>query len=500
MSARGTLQALAGPRAARWTFCALLALFVLVLLPTGRLGSNEEHYFQRAHRFAQPAAFAETSAVFGDSVTRVASDLVIGYPVAWLGYERADALLRLANALLFAAGFAALASAWGLSLLDGVLVLGAFWLLGQQLFGGEWLFQDVEGKTFAYGLVMLGLGLGFRRRWLAADVCFVLATYLHLLVGGFWYAFLLLFRRALGGRLRAVAAQLPRYALGVAPLLVAIVAEQSAAPPAPEPLSSAYIYSLLRNAHHVAPFSDLRVLWSWMPGIVSTLGLLAALWIAGRTSERAVRALLRCVAAVLLLLLLALGASWLDRDTGALGKLFLFRPSSLALLLALVALAAWARGALGAGLDATRWLLAAWLVPVFLWSVVAGKVEQIAGGGAQRAELAQLVDLVQRNTGAADLVLLQPGRDGEPPEVSLPRLLARPTYVSWKFVPTAPRDLLRWYERMQQRARLFDSGCLDKAGLDPRMLVGWTQSWNEGLASCGEELWRSEHYWVVAVR
>ena len=72
--------------------------------------------------------------------------------------------------------------------------------------------------------------------------------------------------------------------------------------------------------------------------------------------------------------------------------------------------------------------------------------------------------------------------------------------MSWKFVPTAPGDLQAWYERMQRRATLFESACADRAGLDPRLLVGWDDAWDPRLAGCGEVIWRSRDYWVLAVR
>lgn len=498
MILRGWLAGLDAPAGARRLFAGLLIIFVAMLLPTGDLGSNEEHYFQRAHRYVEPAAFPDDSAVFGDSVTRIAGDVLIGYPVAWLGYENAAAVLRVANALMYAAGFALFAAAWSLSLVDAALALAAFWLLGQQLYGGEWMFGDVEGKTFAYALVLLGLGLGFRRKWGSADACFVAATWMHLLAGGFWLVFALGYRLLAGDRPRALVPQVARYAAGVLPLVVAIGIEQSASAPSGAGYDAAYIYSMLRNAHHVAPFADVYTFWTWTPGIVSGVGLLAALVYAGRTSDRALRALLLATAGVLAFLLLALAASWLDRETGALGKFFLFRPSSLALLIALVGLAAWSRRALGAPLGSVRVVVALWVLPVFAWVVVQDRAARIAGDGERRAELREVVAAVRARTEPDDLVLLQPGRDGEPPEVALPRLLGRPTYVSWKFVPTAPEDLVLWHERMQRRARFFESACAERGELAPALLLGWTDAWDPRLEACGPVVWRSAHYWLIA--
>jgi hypothetical protein len=62
-----------------------------------------------------------------------------------------------------------------------------FALMGQTLFGGEWLFNDHEAKVAAYVLVLAGLAMALDGRPFAAAVLCAAATYFHFLVGGFWF-------------------------------------------------------------------------------------------------------------------------------------------------------------------------------------------------------------------------------------------------------------------------------------------------------------------------
>ena len=83
------LRVIEAPAGATRVALGLLPVFLLLLFPTGQLGSNEEHYLQRAYIDLQPEALTDDSAIFCRSATRIASDILVGDPVAWLGYDGA---------------------------------------------------------------------------------------------------------------------------------------------------------------------------------------------------------------------------------------------------------------------------------------------------------------------------------------------------------------------------------------------------------------------------
>src|SRR3954465_13455885 len=66
----------------------LLPAFLLMAPPT-LWDPNEEDYLALAFRKVAPAAFPPYSAVFDQANARFLSNLVLGLPVAWLGYEPA---------------------------------------------------------------------------------------------------------------------------------------------------------------------------------------------------------------------------------------------------------------------------------------------------------------------------------------------------------------------------------------------------------------------------
>ncbi len=61
-------------------------------------------------------------------------------------------------------------------------------LIGQDIVGGEWLFGGYEAKVAAYVLVLAALRLVLLpERLAAATLLLAIATYMHVLVGGFWF-------------------------------------------------------------------------------------------------------------------------------------------------------------------------------------------------------------------------------------------------------------------------------------------------------------------------
>jgi len=102
-----------------------------------------------------------------------------------------------------------------------------------------------------------------------------------------------------------------------------------------------------------------------------------------------------------------------------------------------------------------------------------------------------LVAQVRANSGPADIVLLEPEYELDARYLRLHRVIDRPTLVSWKFVPTNPADILRWYELLQERNALFAHGC--SAGFQPRaaLLVVYEKDALERIRDCGPVVWQS---------
>ena len=74
-------------------------------------------------------------------------------------------------------------------------------------------------------------------------------------------------------------------------------------------------------------------------------------------------------------------------------------------------------------------------------------------------------------------------------------LIDRPTLVSYKFVPTNPRDPYRWYDLIQYRAGVFDEDCKGIGRFPVRYLLMMQR--RDMKIPCGNVVWRSKYFVLV---
>jgi hypothetical protein len=484
---------------------AIAALFLLLLClipPDGVLSGNEENYFQLALNSVAAAPALPETAAFDSSHHRFVADHLLGWLIAGLGYGKAQIVARLAAAIAFALALNALFRRFGLDALDGVIVVIVFALLGQTLFGEEWLFYSAEAKVAAYVLVLAGfavvIGGGSLNR---AVLFFAAATYFHFLVGGFWCVAALLLRLVEHRRaLRSAAAAAGRFALLVAPLIAWIawsrLGTEAAAIPSGLPPADV-IYSILRLPHHTAPFVDAhRFLLRWLPGVLLAGGMLAACCVLQRLPELGrLRPLALWLALLLLYLALAFAAAAADRDTGALGKFYLFRPAALILLLWLCLVAAALSRLELRHAMALRLIALALLGPAFLL----GAATRVAKDAAEAKDgaHAELIAALARETPPGSVVLID--RALEPRFLDVERRSGRATLVLWKFVPATDAEIVEWYRRVQFRNAVFAEGCADATAYRFDFLLAAPKHAVTLAARCGAPV-ASTASWVLLRR
>ena len=476
----------------------MFMVFAVLLLPVS-WHSNEENYFMLAYQWVAPTAFSEYSAIFDRSNARFLNMFLTGQAVAWLGYDAAHGVLRVLCAALYALGFAALLRSLGLTLLDGLLVLALFNLLGPDLMGSEWLFEGVEAKTFAYGFVFLAFAAAVSGRWKSVVAAGVLATYLHFLIGGFWMVVAGALYAALHGRWRTAASAMALYGILIAPLLVILVRDQigPAAPPTGTDGPTAdYIYSIIRNPHHVAPFADPNGLYRWARGAVSTAVICVCGYYTAQMAPRPLRVFALMLTGLGIYLLLAMAISWADRHTGSFGKFYLFRPAALTLLLACLASVLLVRTVRQPDMVQIKRILIFGIIGLFLGNVALQFVLKVRSGLSPSG--LETIAAVQALTEPRDVVVVEPIGDIDIKFVGLHRLLDRPTLVSWKFVPTNADEIHRWWGLVQWREALFRKGC-DGEGIPARYILVLRPETLPVIGSCGTLAWTNGMQALVRV-
>jgi hypothetical protein len=467
-------------------FVATLPLILLIYFPTPMWHPNEEHYFLLAHQYFAPEKYHALFAAFDSTKTRFVFNYPVGALIDWLGYEQARGIVRILMAGLYAVAFAFFFRTLRLSVLDSLLILVAYVLANQTFFAEEWLLDGVEGKTFAYACVLAAFGFLHKDRFDASVLLLAVGTYFHFLVGGAWFAFLAALYVLYHGKIPSWR-HIALYVVCVAPLVAIVIIGHGGNVPRPEGISFSadYIYSVLRNPHHVAPFSSRYLLWQWTTGIVLLgcfLVVSGCLYWFGGLSDRT-RALTALVGLGLLYLVAALIVSFIDRNTGAIGKFYVFRPASFLFLLGIVTVALFIREKAPINTDAAKLIVAMIMVPICFWIVAKAKIEQTYFQGPTRAKIAAVAAAVQQSTPADAVILTDPALDMT--LLALPRKLERPTLVHWKFVPSNPREIYEWYRRLQFRSAVFERGCGGRLDFPVAYILAQDTGERSVLSRCG---------------
>ena len=421
------LRRLDGARSGLAVAAAMLPVMVVLLFPAG-FAENESQYLMLGLRRVAPELFSTWDAAFDHSNARIVSELLMGGFARWLGYDSAQITLRVVMMVLYAISLAYLFTGLGLSVLESVLVLAVCGLVGPDLMGAEWLFLGVESKTFAYALVFVAFGLAFRDRPGWAIAALIAATYLHFLVGGFWFIALLLLVALRSQSIRALPKLAAIYLMAVLPLIIVLVIDQRADPAAARAAGhlASYLFAIVRVPHHANPFANLYGLGFWLHGIIATIGLfLAFALMAGRVGQT-LRPLVIWLAALLGYLLLAVAISAFDTTTGIIGAFLPFRPSALILLFCVAALLLTLRPQTDSEAATTQRALIRCafiaLVPVFLWDGAKESIKALTLPPAY-SDLREVIGFIDGHAGPGDLVLTDPDVDMKPLGADLPRLI-----------------------------------------------------------------------------
>jgi hypothetical protein len=472
----------------------LLAIQLVMAFPYFWTG-NEENYFALARQWIAPETTKPFDAVFDTSRGKSVGLMVFGFATHLLGDNNGRLIIGFLAFAVVSFGFAKVARVLGLSLIDTVVVFAIFLFCGQSFFGGEWFIGGVETKTFSYGFGLIALAATLEQQTLRPAIWCAVATYFHFLVGGFWIgcnALLILFiwkspRRA--GEFVALLALL------ISPIITEIAGDifraSSVVPPPGLPPAD-YIYSILRASHHVAPFANSG--WARPVGaaLLASAFIAAMLMSWGRKSDPPLKSFAFTVACLALCIPAAFVLSWFDRETGFFGKFYLFRPVSPILLLSLFALSAFWRTHTDNNRE-PRIIPSILIIAVLAVSVLKGNFR--ASATRISDSILILAKAMRENTGSDDPILTDPSIDEEP---SLPRISERSTIVNWKFVPTNPAQIYRWWILIQFRQRVFAGYC-PATGSAIRYVVA-TRATEYFVAKCGQTVWRNQYHTLIKLK
>jgi hypothetical protein len=475
---------------------ALLCIFTAVLYPASWSG-NEEHYFQSAYQTVNPSAFPDGSAIFGNTRARLVPDLLMGYMIKLFNYEGAQRLVRWICILGYTFAIANFFTYLRLKVIDALLIVSLFLAAGQQLFGHEWLFLDGESKVFAYIFVFLSINACLVNRYFVAIGLLAFATYMHFLVGLFWTVFVfstvLFYQKSIINLIKYAAL----FSLLTLPLFLIIVPEFLAPITAfddlPANLSADYIYTRIRVPHHADPFQSVFFfLDQWAIGILELFVIIvfcSYIWSKNKTNWLAALTIITGGYLILFLII-----SFFDRNTLFFGKFYFFRPTSL-LLFIFITLAIKELFSLTDQCKTQHILVATFFILSVTLPISKDKVLQIVNPTPHYVT-PELISSIEQHTEASDIILADPESEYDVNVQRIYRDIPRPMLVAWKFVPTQKADIVKWYDLILEKEKIFNQGCSGKTE-KYRFFIFFENSRFNNFAACSRIIYKDNNLTFV---
>jgi len=271
------------------TGLALFALICFCLLGQSLLGSNEAGKLALALKQVDPGWNPSDWYLNRPQSYQWLFQQLSGHALLWFGVGDGALLSRIMGYAAWSWGAAAVCVELGLGIWMSLGAVALF-LTHQSLVAREWMLGSAEPKTLAYATLLLAFVAWRRQRWLAMGIWSGLACSFHILVGFYGTAALAL-AAALSDWRTVQRSQCLRTTVGLIlgglPIGFVLAQRQTisllSAPEDANGPSVSWIYTYLRNPHHLVPSS-----WSspdWSQALLWLCLFAAACWLNREATE-----------------------------------------------------------------------------------------------------------------------------------------------------------------------------------------------------------------------
>lgn len=427
-------------------------LFIFVLLCLNLLSfqlySNEEAYFPLAKQYINPD-WIPNSFTFSEWVgTRFLFQNIVGIALKYFSFETVAFFGRLLNFLAFSFPLALIFKKFKISNI-GIFVILQLFVLNtgmQAFFGQEWIFRAFESKTIAYVFIFYSLYYLFSEKYIKTAVFAAIATYFHILVGGWFFCFCGLYM--LFSKLNFI--QLLKssivYLLIVSPFIFYLGSHLETDGNIINGVNIDWVYVYFRNTHHTAPLMWRKFASDVLPRIIVSFGIFGLCLFYIRNNESSlVRKLNKAVIIILSMLFAALIINLIDKE-GHILKFYLFRIASIGAFCTYLLLFLVLRSICRDSKSYYKIKQFLFISFCLLFIMRIGRTVNTFVNPSVKNELIELADYVKSNTDLTDVVLWL-----DKDEQSFSRRARRESWVVRKFDPGGGKKIYEWYMRVNKR-------------------------------------------------
>lgn len=423
-------------------------LFVFVILILGYLtfniNANEEQYMLFAKQFMDPDWI--TSRFLNEfSGTRLLYQTIIGFFLKHFSFEIVHFFSRLALCVFFAIPMSKIYKKLRVNNSQILLHLPILFLFHQSLFAESWMLISVEPKGFAYIFILYAIYYYLKANFKAMILFLIIATYFHVLVGGYVFMFLMaclfVFEKP-KQKLEFVKLGLA-YTIALLPFIyylkAAVVNTVDFFP------SVDWIYSYFRHPHHIGLFRDMSYFYSkhFYGVLLSIIALYFSFYFFRINTNENLKRLNNFVLLSLIGVLLAVIIAFFDSE-GVLIKYYPFRINTLTTFLLTLILTTFVFSGFKSEYVKVLTHITIMISMLFVLKLSKPTITSWYSHFTQNEYevINEMGDFIKQKT-EKDAVVLSFLYD-----LSLNRRMERDRFVLYKFIPAEMNKIPEWYERV----------------------------------------------------
>ena len=435
-----------------WT---IIVSVVVLMCFSLSLRGNEEQYLTLAKQYMAPNWIPNSINLTEPAGARFLYQWVIGFLLQFVSVEVMAQLGKFLALAVIAASMVKLYRLFGFTNFDILLQLPVLYMGHQAFFAGEYILLTFESKTFAYILVFYSLYFAFQDQTKKSLVFAALATYCHVLVGGWFAVYLLIFQfwnsnwslsRFLKGGLLYAAMVAPVVGYLVYEILFKAAAQSGS-------VSIGWIYSYYRAPHHLAPLkSSLYFFENHFSGVLlSFLTLTACFFLFNKLKTDVGQKINKFVIVATVGVLFFLILSPLDQS-GSFLKFYLFRINGITAFLVCVMVVMFLKEFM---LDKVKKEYPVVVLLLAMYFVFTKMVYQVVDSRKVFTKSAKEFNLISnyirlKTPKQSKFLYLDRKFDGY---LSFNRKTERDRFVVRKFIPSGTSKVYDWYERILEKRK-----------------------------------------------
>ncbi len=319
--------------------------------------------------------------------------------------------------------------------------------LKQEYMAGEWIWKGFEGKTLAYIFIFWSILKVYESKLLHASILAAVATYCHVLVGGWFFIGIFGYMIWTEGLSQKTLRSVLIYTIITAPFIGFLVIHLLGGEIIQHEPSADWIYVFYRNAHHLVPTMKSRF-WehNWMYIILMICVVFGALLF--KAKDKDIKITSRLAAVFSTIILVAIVVSYVDQN-GVFLKYYLFRMTTIVLFFTLILFVLLVNGKFNFFNHAFGICITAILCILLIFTGAKRNMKNWLPD-ERLANYAEFVKFVRDHSSPADRFLFV-GYNDKNENVQFIADTNRDRVVSYKMVPEGDDAIIHWYKRIKER-------------------------------------------------